>query len=69
MNKRTTVVHQPVVEEELETEVEDSVSIPLSDVKLVVNVIDVIAKRGGFAPADFKAVGELFEKLSVHLKK
>jgi len=48
---------------------EQTVTIPLNDVKLVLSVIDVISKRGGFSPMDFKAVGELFEKLSVHVKK
>lgn len=49
--------------------VEEVVSIPLQDVKLVLSVIDVISKRGGFSPMDFRAVGELYEKLSVHGKK
>lgn len=47
---------------------ESVVTLPLNDVKLVLSVIDVVAKRGGFSPMDFKAVGELFEKLSVHVK-
>ena len=48
---------------------EETVTIPLNDVKLVLSVIEVVSKRGGFSPMDFKAVGELFEKLSVHVKK
>lgn len=48
---------------------EQTVPVPLNDVKLILSVIDVIAKRGGFSPMDFKAVGDLFEKLSVHVKK
>lgn len=63
-----TVVNQTddevVVEEE-----EETVTITLNDVKLVLSVIDVVSKRGGFSPMDFKAVGELFEKLSIHVKK
>ena len=47
----------------------DTVTIPLNDVKLILSVIEVVSKRGGFLPMDFKAVGELFEKLSVHIKK
>lgn len=48
---------------------EETVTIPLNYVKIVLSVIDVVAKRGGFSPMDFKAVGDLFEKLSVHVKK
>ena len=48
---------------------EQTVTVPLTDVKLILSVIDVVAKRGGFSPMDFKAVGELFEKLSVHVRK
>ena len=47
---------------------EQTVAVPLHDVKLILSVIDVVAKRGGFSPMDFKAVGDLFEKLSVHVK-
>ena len=48
---------------------ENTVTVPINDVKLILSVIDVVAKRGGFSPMDFKAVGELFEKLSVHVQK
>ena len=48
---------------------EQTVTVHLTDVKLILSVIDVVAKRGGFSPMDFKAVGELFEKLSVHVRK
>lgn len=61
-----TVVNQTDNEVVVE---EDTVTIPLNDVKLVISVIDVVSKRGGFSPLDFKAVGELYEKLSVHVKK
>ena len=47
----------------------ETVTIPINDVKLVLSVIDVVSKRGGFSPMDFKAVGELYEKLSVHVNK
>ena len=61
-----TIVNQ--TDDEVVVE-EDTVIIPLNDVKLVLSVIDVVSKRGGFSPMDFKAVGELFEKLSIHVKK
>lgn len=47
---------------------EETVTIPLNDVKLILSVIDVVAKRGGFSPMDFKAVGDLFQRLYVHVK-
>lgn len=50
------------------TQEKENVTISLTEVKLMLSVIDVVAKRGGFLPADFKIVGELFEKLSVHIK-
>ena len=65
MSDKTVVNHtddEVVVEEE-------TVTIPLNDVKLIISVIDVVSKRGGFSPMDFKVVGELFEKLSIHVKK
>lgn len=62
----STVVNQTDDEVVIEDE---TVTLPLNDVKLVLSVIDVVSKRGGFSPMDFKAVGELFEKLSVHVKK
>lgn len=46
----------------------ENVTISLTEIKLMLSVIDVVAKRGGFLPADFKIVGELFDKLSVHIK-
>lgn len=67
MNNKT-VVNQTDDDVGVEDETE-TVTIPLNDVKLVLSVIDVVSKRGGFLPMDFKTVGELFEKLSVHVKK
>lgn len=61
-----TVVKQ--VDDEVFVE-EKNVVVPIEDVKLILSVIDAIAKRGGFLPVDFKTVGDLFEKLSVHVKK
>jgi len=34
------------------------------DVQLMLSVVNVVSGRGGFKPAEFKLVGELFEKLS-----
>ena len=66
MSDDKTVVNQ--VDDEVVVE-EQNVTVPLQDVKLILSVIDVVSKRGGFSPMDFKAVGDLFEKLSVHVKK
>lgn len=62
----TTIVNQTADDVAVE---EKTVKIPLNDVKLVLEIIDVVSKRGGFSPGDFKTVGELYEKLSVHVKK
>jgi hypothetical protein len=62
-----TVVNQ--TDDEVVVVEEETVTIPLNDVKLVLSVIDVVSKRGGFSPMDFKTVGDLYEKLSVHVKK
>ena len=59
-----TVINQSTDDVVVEKE---TVTIPLSDIKLVLSMIDVVSKRGGFSPVDFKAVGELFEKLSVYV--
>jgi len=66
MSDDKTVVNQ--VNDEVVVE-EQNVKVPLQDVKLILSVIDVVSKRGGFSPMDFKTVGDLFEKLSVHVKK
>lgn len=34
------------------------------DVQIMLSVVNVVSTRGGFKPAEFKLVGELFEKLS-----
>lgn len=47
---------------------EKKVTISLVEVKLIVNFIDVIAKRGGFTPRDFSAVGNLYETMIKHLE-
>lgn len=49
--------------------VEEPVTVSLKDVKLMLTVIDVVSRRGGFSPGDFKVVGELFDKLNIYIKK
>ena len=34
----------------------------VEDMSLVLNMINVVAKRGAFQPGEFKLVGEFFEK-------
>ena len=34
------------------------------DVQLLLTLVNVVSSRGGFKPAEFKLVGELFDKLS-----
>jgi hypothetical protein len=38
--------------------------ITVTDIQLVLNIIDVCAKRGAFAPSEFVTVGSLVSKLS-----
>jgi len=47
---------------------EKKVTITLDEVKLMVSVIDVITKRGGFTPRDFSAVGKLYETMIKNLE-
>ena len=41
----------------------DSKSISIEDIKLMLNTIIVISKRGGFQIDEFKIIGNLYEKL------
>ena len=41
-----------------------TVEITLDEVKLILSLIDVVSKRGGFTPRDFTAVGKIFDKFS-----
>lgn len=52
-----------------EVVVEETVTVSLNDVKLILSVIDVVSRRGGFLPGDFKTVGELYDKLNIYIKK
>lgn len=47
---------------------EKKVNISLEEVKLMVNVIEVVSKRGGFTPRDFTAVGRLYEAMIKNLE-
>ena len=48
---------------------EDKVTISLEDAKLMLSVIEVITKRGGFMPRDFTAVGKIYDKMSGFVEK
>lgn len=39
-------------------------TISYKDIQLVLTLVNVVSSRGGFKPAEFKLVGELFDKLS-----
>tara|TARA_B100001758_G_scaffold41910_1_gene33078 strand:- start:16500 stop:16700 length:201 start_codon:yes stop_codon:yes gene_type:complete len=39
-------------------------TISYKDVQLLLTLVNVVSSRGGFKPAEFKLVGELFDKLS-----
>lgn len=57
------------VEQTFKIEEEKKITITLDEVNLMVNVIDVIAKRGGFNPRDFTAVGRLYDTMIKNLGK
>ena len=48
---------------------EDKVTISLEDAKLMLSVIEVITKRGGFMPRDFTAVGKIYDKMIGFVEK
>ena len=45
----------------------ESIILPKNYSVLVLNIISVVSKRGGFNPEEFKAVGELFEYVKKEL--
>lgn len=47
---------------------DNKVTITLDEARLMVNVIEVVTKRGGFTPRDFTAVGKLYETMAKHLE-
>jgi len=47
----------------------ETISITLDEIKLMINVIEVVSKRGGFSPRDFSAVGKLYEMMIKHVEK
>lgn len=47
----------------------EKVTISMDEVKLIIHVIDIVAKRGGFVPRDFLAVGKLYDNLIAHVEK
>lgn len=60
-------VDQDQVQEDVQDE-KNKVILSVDEVKLVLNIFDIVAKRGGFVPGDFKLVGELNDNLSAKLK-
>lgn len=58
---------QDLVQEDEQDE-KNKVILSVDEVKLVLNIFDIVAKRGGFVPGDFKIVGELNDNLSAKLK-
>ena len=48
---------------------DERVTISIDEIKLMISVIDVVSKRGGFSPRDFSAVGKLYETMVKHVEK
>ena len=42
---------------------DDSVKVKISDIKIILSMIDVVQKRGGFTPRDFSSVGSIYDTL------
>jgi hypothetical protein len=40
------------------------ISLDENDVKVVLSIINVISRRGGFLPSEFSIIGGLFEKFT-----
>jgi len=60
---------KPVGENSSSVSEEQTFSVPEKDVQLVLNVINVVSRRGGFTPQEFKVVGELYEKFNSFVQK
>lgn len=41
-----------------------NVEIPLSDIQVIVNIIDIATQRGAFRAPELKGVGEYYEKMN-----
>lgn len=46
---------------------DEQIMLPVSHATLVVNMINIISKRGGFLPDEFKSIGEVYEVLKNQL--
>ena len=42
---------------------EKNITLTPEDLELLLSTINILAKRGGFLPVDFKVIGTLYEKL------
>jgi len=45
-------------------DMEKNVEIPLSDIQVIVNIIDIATQRGAFRAPELKGVGEYYEKMN-----
>ena len=66
-SKDTFTTQAPVIEEIVKKD-DKTYTVSQRDIELMLSVINLVTSRRGFNPAEFKEVGELFEKLS-SLKK
>lgn len=44
---------------------QSNVSLSLDDLKIILNILVVVSKRGGFLLEEYKIVGELFDRLKL----
>jgi hypothetical protein len=54
---------------QIDTAPETEPQLHLADIALMASVIAVVSRRGGFEATEFKAVGELYEKILAFLPK
>jgi hypothetical protein len=60
---------ESTVSEVSEGKLEQKVELTVGDLKVMVNIIEVVTARGGFRAPELKGVGEFFEKVSALIPK
>ena len=54
-----------VNENQNENQNQSNVTLSLDDLKIILNILLVVSKRGGFILEEYKIVGELFDRLKL----
>ena len=65
MNEKNSKVASNVSEvNQAEEKLQQKVELTVGDLKVMVNIIEVVTARGGFRAPELKGIGEYFEKVS-----